>query len=720
MDAILSRLTHEFATPFTNPILVFGLLLFLILVIPIIMKKIKTPEIIGLIIVGIIIGPHGFNIIAQDAAIELLSTIGLMYIMFIVGLELDMKEFKIHKNKSVLFGVFTFIIPMIIGYFACHYLLSYEKNTSLLIASLLATHTLVTYPIVSRMGVAKNRIVPVTVGGTILTDTAVLIILAILLKNSKGALSFWFILELIISLTIFSFFVFFIIPRFAKWFFQKVENEKYLNYIFVLFIVFLSGLLAELGGLEPIIGAFAAGLALNHLIPHTSALMNRIEFIGNSLFIPVFLISVGMLENIRVLFDGTTSIYVAFILSVAAIFSKWIAAFFTQLIFRYSTLERNLIFGLSTARAAATLAVVLVGYKAGILDEYIFNGTIILILVTCIVASFITQSASKKMASSQECKDRLSTSEIGLLAQEKILVPIADPTNIGKHIELALLMKDKKSENPILLLCVLPNNEEVDKNIMLHRKKLNEFIENARATDIHVDTIASIDHNVASGIVRTARETMSDIVILGWPSKVRFLDRIFGEKVDAIIHNLDKNLFVCDIEKPFLLHKRIVLIAHPLSEKESGFSLWINKIKIIAQELSLPILFVGERDTYRAINSKVAVDFYPFDDWEHPFEHAGLIKANDMLLYVSAHRGYISYVSGMDTMPSRMAEYFPHHSKIVIFPRQYHVHHIVETQDDIFTAELPTDIQKHLRKIFIYRKRKKQEKWTKKNVPTII
>lgn len=713
MDAILSRLAHEFVTPFTNPVLVFGLLLFLLLVIPLMMKKLNIPEIIGLIIAGVVIGPYGFNILAQTPAIELLSTIGLMYIMFIVGLELDIKEFKTHKNKSMLFGIFTFAIPMLIGYPVCHYLLGYGENASLLTASLFATHTLVTYPIVSRLGVAKNRVVPITVGGTILTDTAVLIILAVILKSSQGGLSFWFFIKLILSLTVFSLIVFLLIPRFAKWFFQKVENEKYLHYIFVIFIVFLAALLAELGGVEPIIGAFAAGLALNRLIPHTSALMNRIEFIGNSLFIPIFLLSVGMLVNVGVVFRETTTIYIAIILSIAAITSKWIAAFFAQISFRYSVVERNLIFGLSTARAAATLAIVLVGYKAGILDEYILNGTIILILITCIVASFMTQYAAKKIAISEAREGRLAASEIGALGQEKILVPIADPAHIGRHIELALLMKDKQSENPILLLCVLPNNDEVDKNIMLHRKKLSEFIENARATDIHVDTIASIDHNISSGIVRTARETMSDIVILGWPGKVSFLDRVFGEKIDAIIANLDKNLFICHFEKPLTQHKRIMLIAPPLAEKESGFVTWVDKINKISQELSLPVTFMGNVETNLAIRKlkhiKSAFDFYEFNDWENPFDYTYLIRKDDIVVFVSAHKGYVSYLPGIDHIPSQMAQHFPENSKIVIFPQQYHPHHIVESSDEIFTADLERslritrDIRRKIKRIFIHR-----------------
>ncbi|NUM41953.1 MAG: cation:proton antiporter, partial [Leptospiraceae bacterium] len=290
-----NHLVREFELPLTNPVLIFSLILLIILLSPIVLRKLNIPGIIGLIISGVVIGPHGLHILAKTSAITLFSTIGLLYIMFIAGLELDMNEFKANRNKSLGFGLFTFFFPLAIGFPVCHYLLGYDFNSSFLTASMFATHTLVAYPIVSKLGISKNQAVAVTVGGTILTDTAVLIILAVILGNSKGNLNQEFWIRLSVSLAIFSAIMFYIVPKIAKWFFQKLESEKHSHYIFVLSIVFFAAFLAEVAGVEPIIGAFVAGLALNKLIPNSSALMNRIEFIGNSLFIPFFLISVGML-----------------------------------------------------------------------------------------------------------------------------------------------------------------------------------------------------------------------------------------------------------------------------------------------------------------------------------------------------------------------------------------------------------------------------------------
>ena len=687
MEQFIADLTHHFAIPFTNPVLIFAVLLLIVLISPLLLKRLNVPGIIGLIIAGVIIGPHGLDLISDSEGVNMFSSIGLLYIMFIVGLELDLNEFKANRNKSVVFGFFTFIIPLIIGFPVCYYLLGYDVFASFLTASMFSTHTLVTYPIVSRMGVSKNQAVAITVGGTILTDTAVLVILAIVLNSHSGNFNFQFLLRLFISISIFSFIVFFLIPKIARWFFQKVESEKYSHYIFVIFIVFLAGFLAELGGIEPIIGAFAAGLALNRLIPHSSALMNRIEFIGNSLFIPIFLISVGMLVNVSVVFSGTTTLYIAVVLSTVALLGKWLSAFLTQKTFKYSVAQRNLIFGLSSSHAAATLAVILVGFKAGIIDEYILNGTIVLILLTCLIASFVTQKAAKEIAIAEEDED-IIPSELGHFAQEKILVPIADPANIGKHIELAMMLKDKKSVNSISLLGVVPNNEEAERNIINFKKKLLEQVSDAVAADLVVDVIATIDHNVASGIVRTARETMSDIVILGWPGKVGVLEKLVGDKVDLIIKNMDKNLFICHLEKKMITHKRIVVVSPPLAEKELGFDIWVNKVVQLSKELTLPVLHIGHPETQHLISSnkklKANFTYKEFVDWSDPLACGDEIKENDIFIFVSAHPGYVSHIPVLDNMPTRIERRFPDVSRIVVFPKRYTIDMLVESDDFIF------------------------------------
>ena len=692
MTYFFEHLLHEFELPLGNPVLIFSLILFIILLSPILLKKLNIPGIIGLIIAGVVIGPHGFNILEKNSAVDLFSTIGLLYIMFIAGLELDMNEFKSNRKKSLLFGFFTFIIPIGIGFPVCFYLLGYDLNASFLTASMFATHTLVAYPIVSKLGVSKNQAVAITVGGTILTDTAVLIILAIIMGNSKGNLNSEFWIRLGVSLAIFSAIMFLIIPRIAKWFFRKLESEKHSHYIFVLAVVFFAAFLAEIAGVEAIIGAFVAGLALNKLIPHSSALMNRIEFIGNSLFIPFFLISVGMLVDVSVILSGPTALIVAGTLTVVALFGKWFAALFTQLIFKYSKAQRQLIFGLSSAHAAATLAIILVGYKADILDENILNGTIILILITCIIASFATEKAAKKVViESEDDTEGLARSNGG--HSEHILLPIANVSNIEKLLEFAIFIKEKKSANPVSILSVVSNNKEAEINILKARNKLEEFVKQASASETKVNIITTIDHNPASGIARISREIMADIIVLGWPQRSGFIDKFFDEKVDTILSNSDKTTFICHLEQPLVLHKRIVIAAPPLTEHENGFDLWLNKIAILAQELTIPIVLYCNEATEKSFKKSfkkskltASIKVNPFTDWEDFLVFSKHIHADDLFVLVSARKGATSYMGVLEKLPTKLEKHFTTNSRFVIYPQQYTDNFSSEKYDD-FSAE---------------------------------
>lgn len=677
MTDFFEHLMHEFELPLRNPVLIFSLILFIILLSPILLRRLNIPGIIGLIIAGVAVGPYGFNILEKTSAVDLFSTIGLLYIMFIAGLELDMNEFKSNRNKSLLFGFFTFIIPLGIGFPVCFYLLNYDFNASFLTASMFATHTLVAYPIVSKLGVSKNQAVAVTVGGTILTDTAVLIILAVIMGNAQGNLNTEFWIRLGVSLAIFSAIMFLLIPRIAKWFFRKLESEKHSHYIFVLSIVFLAAFLAEVAGVEPIIGAFVAGLALNKLIPQSSALMNRIEFIGNSLFIPFFLISVGMLVDVSVILSGPSALIVAGTLSAVALFGKWLAALFTQLIFKYSKAQRQLIFGLSSAHAAATLAVILVGYRAEILDENILNGTIILILITCIVASFATEKAAKRIViESEDGTEELAKSNGQ--HSEHILLPIADVASIEKLLEFAIFIKDKKSANPVSILSVVSNNDEAEINILKARKKLEEFVKQASASETKVNVITTIDHNPASGIARISREIMADIIVLGWPQRSGFFDKLIGEKVESILTNIDKTTFICHLEKPLVLHKRIVIAAPPLAEHEYGFDLWLSKMAKLAQELSIPIALYANEACQRAVQKSLkkskllaTIEVNLFAEWEDFLVLARDVQEEDLFVLVAARKGATSYIGVLENLPAKIEKHFTAHSRFVIYPQQF-------------------------------------------------
>jgi len=676
-SSFFDQIAHEFQRPFQNPVLVFAVILFIILLSPILLRRLKIPGIIGLIISGVIIGPHGINVLEQNSAVKLFSTIGLLYIMFIAGLELDLKEFQRNKNKSLVFGFLTFTIPLVIGFPVCYYFLDYSFTASLLISSMFSTHTMVSYPIVSKFGISKNEAVAITVGGTILTDTAVLILLAIILSSSKGGLSLSFWVQLVGSLVVFSGIMFWIIPKVTAWFFQKLESEKTSHFIFVLSVVFFAAFLAEIAGVEPIIGAFVAGLALNKLIPYSSALMNRIEFVGQSIFIPFFLISVGMLVDVKVLMNGPTAVIIAVTLSVVALIGKWFAAVSTSKIFRYSSDQRNLIFGLSSSHAAATLAVILVGFRTGIIGEDALNGTILLILVTCLVATLVTENASRRILTSEK-EDPVI--EYPVHYSEHIMIPIANLNNMETLLEFAVFVKNKKSVNPITILSVVPNNEEAEKNLMRAKKNLQPLVKMALANETKVKITATIDHNIAGGIIRASREEMTDTIMIGWPRKTGLIERFIETKTALIISRTSKAIYICNFEHPLVGHNKIVLVCPPLGELEPGFDIWVQKINTLSKELSLNIL------CYCNLTSKEAIIEY----FHHRKQKSGFtfttefdlpnlqmlqnqVSTEDLLIYVAARRTSVSYENCMENIQEKLEKNFPVNSKIIIYPRTHHI-----------------------------------------------
>ncbi len=676
-SSFFNQIAHQFERPFLNPVLVFAVILFIILLSPILLRKLKIPGIIGLIISGVIIGPHGINLLEQDSAIELFSTIGLLYIMFIAGLELDLKEFQRNKNKSLIFGFLTFSIPILIGFPVCYYFLDYGLTASLLISSMLATHTMVSYPIVSKFGISKNQAVAITVGGTIFSDTTVLILLAVIKSSKTGTLSPSFWIQLIISLTIFSVIMFWIIPKITAWFFKKLESEKSSHYIFVLSVVFFAAFLAELAGIEPLIGAFIAGLALNKLIPYSSTLMNRIDFIGNAIFIPFFLISVGMLVDISVLLKGSTAVIIVVTLSVVALFGKWLAAYVTSILFRYSEYQRKLIFGLSGSRAAAALAVITVGFQTNIIGENALNGTIILILVTCLIATIVTENAARGILTSENDEPIYKSAT---LEDEHILMPLANLNNMEMLLEFAVFLKNKKSYNPVTILSVVPNNEEAEKNLLKAKKSLQPLVKMARANETKVNIIATIDHNIGSGIIRTSREVMADTIIIGWPRKTGLIERFIETKTDSIISRTSKAIYICHFEHPLINHKKMTIIFPPLGEFEPGFEIWITRMSLLSNELSLNIFCCCNQKSKEAINHyfdkrKQKSGFAFSEDFDlnnlHLFEQ--YIFPEDILIYVAARQSSVSYDNAMENIQEKLDYYFSENSKIIIYPRSYHI-----------------------------------------------
>ena len=661
-----------FKTPVTDPVFVFTIVLLIILLIPVFLRKIRIPSIVGFIIAGVAFGPFGLNILERNDAIILFGTVGLIYIMFLAGLDLDFEEFKKSRNKSIFFGILTFAFPFFLGMPICLYILNLDMLPSILVSSMFSTHTLVAYPIASRLGVTRTVPVMLAVGGTIITDVLVLLILAVVVRTEEGTAGAGFWLQLIISLIVFSFIIFWSFPKIARWFLKNMESEKTIQYIFVLTLLFIAAFLSKLAGIEPILGAFVAGITLNKLIPHTSALMNRIEFVGNALFIPFFLISVGMLVDLRVLFNGWEAFIVIVVLSSAALIGKWLAAFFTQKAFRFSRDQRQIIFGLSSSHAAATLAVITIGYNIGLVNINVLNGTIILVFITCLVASFVTEKAAKNLAKTESAK----AEQIPVLT-EKILVSIFNPSTIERLMDLAILLQEKKSKESIYSLSVVRDDDEAKVRVVSSNKMLQKAIQHASATDHHVQVITRVDVNVSSGITRSVKELSITCVIMGWSDKIKTGDKIFGTILTNILNNCNQMLWVCRILQPLNTLKKIIVLVPSNAEYEIGFMHLYAKIFELSSQVGDGVTFCCSEETRKNLQ-KITGKIKPgtnlqaqyFEDWDNWSGIPELVQPNYLLIVISARRGTLSYQNSFQSLPEKLPHIFENRSLILIFPEQ--------------------------------------------------
>lgn len=655
--------------PFTNPVLILSVVLLIILFSPLIFKRFRIPGIIGLILAGVIIGPNTFHLIEKTTSFDLFSKTGLLYIMFLAGLEIDMQEFKQNRSKSVVFGALTFFIPIIIGFFVCFYIFEFQFWAALLLASMFSTHTLLSYPIVSSMGVVKNRAVQLTFGGTIITDTAVLILLGIItnvVKNEINAM-FWF--KTIIFLSALVVGTFYILPRITRWFFRNLEGQGSSQYIYVLAVVFLSAFASELAGVEPIIGAFLAGLALNKVIPHNSVLMNRVVFIGNTLFIPFFLISAGMLVDLRLFFSGSGALIFAGILSGVALLTKYFAAQVTGWIYKFSKTETNIIFGLSASHAAATLAVIKVGFDIGLFDKGVINGTIILILITCLASSFVTERAARKLAIAEKDTDTKSEKR-----PERILIPITNNEGINRVMDLAMLIKNQKSNESLFPLSIVEDDSEADEKLISSKKIIETIIEQTAALDKKVEILKKVDLNIVDGIVRTARAYAITDIVLAYQTNSNSSNFIFGSKADQLVAKADQLIIVSKILQPFNSFKNVIVVLTPNAELEKNFKRTCLKINRILKQVGNNAIVYGEEKTIvhfqSMINDKNG-DTYKYITLEN-FVQTEFIQNHhnndELYLILNSRKQTVSFDYHVDNLSKELHKNYEYCSFMVMYP----------------------------------------------------
>ena len=689
-------LMTAFATylPVTNPTWIFFLVLSIILFAPIILGKLKIPHIVGMILAGVAIGPFGLNILDRDSSFELFGEVGLYYIMFLASLEMDLQHMKRIRWQALTLGLAAFVFPLAMGIVSNVFLLKYGLVTSILLASMYASHTLIAYPIVVRYGVARNRSVSIAVGGTIVTDTLTLLVLAFISGMFRDEVHGWFALVLLLKVLFLSVAIIYLFPRIARWFFRKY-NDAVLQYIFVMALVFLSAGLMELIGMEGILGAFLAGIVLNPLIPRTAPLMHNLEFVGNALFIPYFLIGVGMIIDVRVLLGSSNALKVAAVMIVIALSGKWIASWVTQKIFKMTGVERELMFGLSNAQAAATLAAVLVGYNIilpsgeRLLNEDVLNGTILLILVTCIVSSLITDIAARKLALKDE-----NINEAKPVNEESTLLALSYPETVAELVNMDLLMRKEKSKAPMNAInVVLDNDDRAREKGMKLLEKANAI---AMGANVRMQTKVRLATNLANGIIHTMKENDHAELVVGLHVPTTPTESFFGPVLISLLNRLNRQITMVRCTIPLNTIRRIHVSVPAKAQFEAGFYHWVERVSRLAVALGCRITFYLHPDTQRILkrylenhHQSIRCDFVETDGGNELKRMSKDINDEDLLIIVMARRGSISFRPSFDHIPRQIKKYYMNTGLLLIFPDVYAE---TATKDLSINEPLTTDI----------------------------
>lgn len=669
---------HIGTLPIEDPVLKFLLELIIILGAPLLLNKIKVPHLLGLLIAGAVVGPNGFNLLSRDSSVVVTGTTGLLYIMFLAGLEIDMGDFKKNKWKSITFTAYTFIVPFLLGIIGGYYVLHFSMLTSVLFASLFSSHTLISYPLVSKLGISKSLSVNITVGGTMLTDVLSLLVLAVVVGMTQGEVNSAFWLRLGFSVLAFGLTVLLVFPIVGRWFFKKVD-DKISQYIFVLVMIYLAAVLAELAGIEAIIGAFFAGLALNRLIPHTSALMNRVEFVGNAIFIPFFLISVGMLIDFTVFFKSLETLGVAAVMLIASIGGKYLAALLTQKTFKLTRDEGMLIFGMSSASAAATLAAVMVGYNiivsetasgesVRLLSEHVLNGSILLILISCTVSSFVSMSSAERIAKA----DKEATASGINPETENILMAVNYEETVEKIVNLGLLIKAAHNDNRLFAINVI-NDEKNESSVKNAEKTLHIAVDTGAAADVKIQPLTRYDNDVASGISNVIKEQKITDLVIGIQPDKGFTPSFVYNLANGYLQNDNVNTLIYHAAQPISTVKKYIVLVPARADKEPGFFQALLRVWNIAKSSGAEMEFYTNGPITGIIQrvvkkSSIELSLNTISNWREAEQVATRLAEDEGLIIFMAKRGMVSYFPQMGFMPEFLNQHALDNNFLLIYP----------------------------------------------------
>lgn len=673
------NLTHYF--PITDPTLIFFVVLLIVLFAPIIMGKLRIPHIIGMVLAGIVVGKYGLNILERDSSFELFGKVGLYYIMFLAALEMDMEGMKKNKSRLLIYGLLTCFIPFTLTYLMSIHLLHYSAKASLLLSCIMASNTLIAYPIVSRYGLQQKPSVTLSVGSSMLSLLIALVILAGLVASfgEHDGVLFWIFFAA--KFAAYCGFMIFLIPRLTRWFLRRY-SDAVMQFIFVMAMLFMSAALSQIVGIEGVFGAFFAGLILNRYIPPISPLMNRLEFIGNALFIPYFLIGVGMLINVNLLFQGGHILWVIFCIVFFGTLGKAIAAYAACLGFRLPLSSGHMMFGLTSAHAAGSIAMVMVGMNILIgpntylVNDDMLNGVVIMILFTCIISSLLTDWSSQKIILRDKELPEAEDEKKG--NDEKILIPVRYPEYADSLMDLALLVRNQKLNRGLVCLNVVYDDKDMRYNQEQGRQLLDHCSQLAAATDVMTQTQVRIAANIANGIKHAFNEFQCSEIIIGMHMHPERSPKFWGEFHQSLFNGLSRQIIMARVIQPLNTIRRIQVAVPSRAEFEPGFYRWLERLSRMAGNLDCRIQFHGRTETLALINEyiqnrhhEVRADYALMNHWNEMPQLAAQISNDHMLVVITARKGTVSYKTALERLPEEITRFFSGTNLMIIFPDQY-------------------------------------------------
>ena len=673
------NLTQYF--PITDPTLIFFVVLLIVLFAPIIMGKLRIPHIIGMVLAGIVVGKYGLNILERDSSFELFGRVGLYYIMFLAALEMDMEGMKKNKSRLLIYGLLTCFVPFTLTYLMSIHLLHYSTKSSLLLSCIIASNTLIAYPIVSRYGLQQKPSVTLSVGSSMLSLLIALVILAGLVASfgEHDGILFWIFFAA--KFAAYCGFMIFLIPRLTRWFLRRY-SDAVMQFIFVMAMLFMSAALSQIVGIEGVFGAFFAGLILNRYIPHISPLMNRLEFIGNALFIPYFLIGVGMLINVNLLFQGGHILWVIFCIVFFGTLGKAIAAYAACLGFRLPLSSGHMMFGLTSAHAAGSIAMVMVGMNILIgpntylVNDDMLNGVVIMILFTCIISSLLTDWSSQKIVLRDKELPEAEDEKKG--NDEKILIPVRYPEYADNLMDLALLVRNQKLNRGLVCLNVVYDDKDMRYNQEQGRQLLDHCSQLAAATDVMTQTQVRIAANIANGIKHAFNEFQCSEIIIGMHMHPERSPKFWGEFHQSLFNGLSRQIIMARVIQPLNTIRRIQVAVPSRAEFEPGFYRWLERLSRMAGNLDCRIQFHGRTETLALINEyiqnrhhEVRADYALMNHWNEMPQLAAQISNDHMLVVITARKGTVSYKTALERLPEEITRFFSGTNLMIIFPDQY-------------------------------------------------